>query len=144
MKAEYLFAPHTKTGKREHRAIVERALGRRLSYNECVHHINGNKLDNRLNNLEVVSRSQHSREHSRVYWSKKNKTERRLLTMKLVASSVAARQKPVACFTEDGIIVRRFSSIKDVTRSGFSPQHVCQCCKGERRTHKGYCWAYIR
>lgn len=50
-------------GKRidEHRLIMEEYLGRKLSRNEVVHHINGNKKDNRIVNLEVMNLSEHSR-----------------------------------------------------------------------------------
>lgn len=54
-----------KDGKRQkyHRHIMELHLGRALTPSEHVHHINGNSLDNRIENLEVLSSRDHHREH---------------------------------------------------------------------------------
>lgn len=57
-------APYVKRGGRhEHRAVVEAALGRRLSSDEIVHHIDGDTKNNDPANLEVMSRSGHAYEH---------------------------------------------------------------------------------
>jgi len=42
-----------------HRRAIEKHLGRQLGKFEHVHHKNGNKLDNRLENLEVMTLSEH-------------------------------------------------------------------------------------
>jgi hypothetical protein len=47
-------------GYKNHRAIVEKALGRKLTKEEIIHHKDHNPENNDLANLEVVSRREHN------------------------------------------------------------------------------------
>lgn len=42
---------------------MEQHLGRKLNRREHVHHLNGDKRDNRLENLELIPAGEHHRQH---------------------------------------------------------------------------------
>lgn len=50
------------------RLLMEWKLGRKLNDDELVHHLNGNKQDNRIENLQIVSRAQHIKIHDPRKW----------------------------------------------------------------------------
>lgn len=47
----------------EHREIMEAHVGRKLLDTEIVHHKNENRLDNRIENLQIMTRAEHMNHH---------------------------------------------------------------------------------
>lgn len=94
----------------EHRYILEQKLDRSLNSNEVSHHINGNKLDNRPENLQVEEKFQHNSHHIR---------SRGILTIILKCpncSIVFERQKRQTHLQKGG----SFSACSDPCRGKFS------------------------
>lgn len=63
MRYPYLRTKVSGRGIDRHRLLMQEAIGRPLGRFELVHHVNGDKNDNRLENLKLVSPKQHAIEH---------------------------------------------------------------------------------
>lgn len=132
----------------EHRFVMEQCLGRRLLSTEIVHHINGNKKDNRIENLELVNPSQHIKNH----WKESNFAEKRLKTLicngnNICKNPVYGEKHPLHKLKDNDVleIVNLLSigiKIKDIAKK----YNICEAfvydIKNGRR--KGHITGYVK
>lgn len=139
-KAEYAFSK-THKHMREHRAVVETNTGKKLGYNDVVHHKNKNKLDNSVDNLVVLSRSDHSRLHAIEQWNTNRQTMLAIAQNNMRKINIA-RRRLCTCFSDNGVIVKTYESADDMISDGLNPICVYRCCLGKRKTYKKLLWKY--
>ena len=111
---------------RIHRLVAQAFIENPNSFLE-VNHIDEDKGNNRVDNLEWCSRK-----YNENYGTKNKKRS-------------IAMSKPVVQLTTDGSFVKKYSSQLEAERTGvFSGAAISACCHGRYKTHKGYIWKFER
>ena len=72
----YIFNRVNGTYKGVHRLVMERHIGRKLSDDEIIHHLDGNKTNNSIENLVIVSRSEHIEIHRDCLYAERRKLKK--------------------------------------------------------------------
>ncbi len=105
---------------------------------ETVDHINGDKKDNRSENLQRMS----GRDNILKYWiSKGYKVENRKYIRNSGRKRGETRRIKVSQFSKDGILIETFISLMDAERkTGIGSGRISQCMNGKKPSAGGYVW----
>lgn len=130
-KDGYLRCDLSKKGKIK-RFMVHRLVAQNFLNNDnnlpCVNHIDGNKQNNNVNNLEWCT----------VRYNNLHSLKLGLRDMKNNKLS-----KQVEQYDLEGNLINTFKSSNDAKRiTGFSQGHISECCRGEIKQYNGYVWKY--
>lgn len=115
-----------------HRLVALHFCENRLGQGAEVNHIDGNRLNNRADNLEWVTRKENVRDT----------VERGTHNVdKAHEAAWEVNKRPVVMLTLDGVELRRFPSMKDAAEAtGTHASKISLVCSGKRRSTNGYFW----
>lgn len=103
----------------------------------CINHLDGDKKNNMVDNLEWCSYSRNNQHAYDLGLKKASNTEKFGINSKW--------SKPIIQLTKDGVYVREYDSLATLEKkTGFWKSYVCRCANFQKHcvTANGYRWIY--
>lgn len=105
-------------------------------------HINGDKLDNRVENIEWCTSSENIR-HS---WDMGLREKSREVSKITIYKAHEANKRKIIQYSLDGELINIFNCVTDAYKhlgKNKTNGNIASCCKGKSKTAYGYKWAYV-
>lgn len=135
-----------RNGKRidEHRLIAIQHWGEEAVKGMDVHHINGLKYDNRIENLELVKRGEHTRQHN-IGKKLANSTKEKIgiHSRNYWKDRTSEDAKRVVQETLEGVPIVQFESASSTSSYGYDDTAVSKCCIGRLKTYHNFRWRFV-
>lgn len=99
--------------------------------------------------IEKISKSKKGKKQSQETIEKigkalKGKLKGRKQSKEHIENRAKALSIPIVQLTKNGEYIATYKSATQVKKElGFHNSHIIGCCKGKRKTHKGYKWMYL-
>lgn len=101
----------------------------------------GTQKDNMNNNFTVETMKKLCKDKKRnERISRKLKGKKKSDTHKINAAN--GHKKKIYQYTKELVLVKVWECADDAAQNGFYKKNIQRCCRGERKTHKGYKWSY--
>lgn len=129
-------------GKRKHiqaHRIVASLFIPNPANKRYVNHIDGNKLNNHISNLEWCTASENEN-HSYKVLKKQNWNKGKQLPS---GKEYKGKIRTVQSFTLDNVLVKTYFNPTDAEKDGFKLKQISAVCCGTQKTHKGFIWKYV-
>ena len=130
----YLYVALTKNkkarNKKIHRLVAENFIPNNNKF-EQVNHIDGNKKNNNVNNLEWCNRQHNMQEAFRLGLVGRPKSKEHY------------KSKKVNQYDLEGNLIKTWDCIRDIERElNFRHTNIGACCRGKLKRAYGYVWKY--
>lgn len=141
-KSGYLFVKIGGKNKSIHRLVAETFIPN-IKNKPVVNHIDGNKKNNIVDNLEwntISENTNHAIRNKLITFNSKKKKESELINIR---KATEKNKKKIFQYSKEGNLLGVFGSIIEASRkTNCNATHISLCAKGKQKSCGGYNWEY--
>ena len=145
-----LFNNKSKKYKYIHRLVAENFIKNDNNCKNVIDHIDANKLNNRIDNLEWVTSKENNRRAREMGLTKFSQETINKLKQNAIKNNSARfllpyaelRKRKIYQYDLNDNFIAFYESIDEAKKIYGKSAHIVDCCQGKRKQSKGYKWRY--